>query len=656
MLFRILFAMSSLILLLSQFAGGFVNFTRVTEGPHVSGSEGALGTGWIDYDNDGLIDLFVAAHYLSANRVYHNNGDGTYSEMSGPGDWGYDAAWGDYDNDGDFDVYYTKFLNQQNLFFENDGDGSFTEITDIDIVSDYANSTSPSWADYDNDGDLDLYVANHEQGNFLFRNDLTGFTRVSESPIVDDAASSNHASWCDYDNDGDVDLFVANAWYNRYDRLYRNDGNGIFTNVNGTVIPNQNRDSWGGSWGDYDNDGDMDLFITQYVDGNPSISLNSLFRNNYPSLGFTLANVPPFSADADYSYGSAWGDCDNDGDLDLIVGNDGPKFIYENNGDGSFTKITIGSIATDDNKAHGTVFGDYDRDGDLDFYVANVRNNNENGALYRNDGNGNNWINIHCRGYISNRSAIGSKVRLKATIGGSIVWQVREIMSTTGFCSHNDLSAHFGLGDATIIDTIWVVWPSGLVDTLANVLPGQFLNITEGDYLDLDEDGILGLNDNCVGAPNPLQEDADEDGVGDACDNCVNILNEDQANNDGDDFGNACDNCPDISSPDHADPDGDNLGNPCDNCPNNYNPGQEDQDADQIGDVCEFICADANGDLTVNILDIIFLIDYKYKSGLAPDPLISGDVNSDGAVNILDIVYMINYKYKSGPEPNCPEV
>jgi uncharacterized protein (TIGR02145 family) len=665
---------------LADYARGFVDFTREIAGPQVTGSTGALGVGWIDVNNDGLNDLFVAAHYSSYNRIYYND-SGSFIMLVGPGDWGYDAAWGDYDNDGDNDVYFTKFLNQPNSFFRNNGDGAFSGITGVDMVSDLANSVNASWADYDNDGDLDLYVANLEQGNFLFRNDLTGFARITESPIVTDIASSNHGSWCDYDNDGDVDLFVANAFYNRNDLLYRNDGNGVFANVNGSVFPNQDFDSWGASWGDYDNDGDMDLFITHYVRNNPALSKNSLYRNDYPSPAFTLINESPFTDDAGNSYGSAWGDCDNDGDLDLVVGNDGPNFVYENNGDGTFSRILTGSLATDDNKAHGVAFGDYDRDGDLDLYIACVRNNNENGAFYRNEGNGNGWINISCRGLISNRSAYGTKIRLKSTIEEQAIWQVREIMSTTGFCSHSEPSAHFGLGDAVIVDTIRIEWPSGLVDTITNIAPNQFLDIMEGDYHDLDNDGILGVNDNCPATFNPLQEDADNDGLGDLCDNCPSAANPDQRDADADGIADACDNCPAIENPLQADADLDGvgdicdncpsvanadqlqndldgLGDACDNCPYYPNPGQEDADGDNIGDICDFSrCGDVNDDDKVNLLDISFIIRALYMGGPKPDPLISADVNYDGKMNLLDISYTINYLYRSGPEPICrPEM
>ena len=146
---------------------------------------------------------------------------------------------------------------------------------------------------------------------------------------------------------------------------------------------------------------------------------------------------------------------------------------------------------------------------------------------------------------------------------------------------------------------------------------------------------------------------SDADSYGDACDNCPNDDNEEQTNSDNDSYGDACDNCPTISNEAQLNSDTDNYGNACDNCPTADNEDQADSDGDGFGDACDYVCADPNNDDDINILDVVYLINFKYKGGPAPDPMESGDINNDGNINILDIVYLINYKYKGGPTPEC---
>ena len=191
---------------------------------------------------------------------------------------------------------------------------------------------------------------------------------------------------------------------------------------------------------------------------------------------------------------------------------------------------------------------------------------------------------------------------------------------------------------------------------------GDFIGDACDECTDTDGDGFgnpgFAANtcpdDNCPDTFNQNQLDADNDGVGDICDNCVQIKNPDQTNSDSDSYGDACDNCPETDNPDQLDTDSDNIGDACDNCPDTPNPGQEDQDGDNIGDACDYICGDVDDNSEINILDIIYLIDYKFKGGPAPLYEDSANVNNDGDVNILDIIYLIDYKFKNGPDPVCP--
>ncbi|MBN1559814.1 VCBS repeat-containing protein, partial [candidate division KSB1 bacterium] len=214
------------------------------------------------------------------------------------------------------------------------------------------------------------------------------------------------------------DLFVANLGDKNF--LYANNGDGTFTKISDGALVNDESDSPCGSWGDYDNDGDLDLFVV--------------------NLGIN-------------------------------------NFLYANNGDGTFTKITEAIIVYDEECSNGCSWADYDNDGDLDLFVSNSGNN----FLYKNNGNSNNWINIQCVGTTSNTSAIGARVKVKANINGNPVWQLQEISGQTGFGSQNSLNVEFGLGDATMIDSIRIEWPSGLAQDWLNIAANQFLTAIEGN-------------------------------------------------------------------------------------------------------------------------------------------------------------------------------
>jgi CSLREA domain-containing protein len=452
-------------------------FTKITDGDIVNDISVSNGSSWGDYNNDGDLDLFVANENYENNLLYANNGDGTFTKittgaMVNDGGLSIGSAWGDYDNDGDLDLFVAN--HGDNFLYSNNGDGTFTKVTTGVIVNDGEGSECGSWGDYDNDGDLDLFVAN-DGDNFLYANiGDSSFIRITDGQIVNDGGSSRTSSWGDYDNDGDLDLFVANG-SNQNNFLYVNNGDGTFTKITDGEIVNDGGASLSSSWGDYDNDGDLDLFVANEDNEN-----NFLYANNGDGT-FTKITTGVMVNDGGLSKGSSWGDYDNDGDLDLFVANDGDNFLYSNNGDGSFTKITTGVIVNDGGGSEGGSWGDYDNDGDLDLFVTNFFN--ETNFLYRNDGNSNGWLNLICLGRVSNHYAIGAKVRVKATINSNPVWQMHEIPGNTGRCSQNSLNVEFGLGDASIIDSLVVEWPSGIVQALENVTVNQFLIVEEDTSL-----------------------------------------------------------------------------------------------------------------------------------------------------------------------------
>jgi hypothetical protein len=462
----------------------FDQFVRVEEGSIVTEGGQSRGCNWIDYDNDGDLDLFAVNGWPEEqkNFLYRNDGRSQFTKIAA-GEIVNDLAhsicssWGDYDNDGDLDVFVTNYDGQNNNLYSNNGDDTFTKISHGEIVSDGGNSQTCSWGDYDNDGDLDLFIANYSENNSLYQNNGDGsFTKISSGSIVTDGGISCTGIWGDYDNDGDLDMYVTNWDENNF--LYENNGDGSFTKkLEGDLI-NENGKSVGASWGDYDNDGDLDLFVVNYGEN------NSLHENNGDG-SFAKINTGPVVEDGGNSIGSSWVDYDNDGDLDLFVTNYSENnFLYENTGAGTFEKITQNQIIFDAGSSYGQCWGDYDNDGDMDVFVG--RRENEDNLLCSNLGNSNHWVKVKCIGSgsisseYSNVSAIGTKVRVKANINGSPVWQMNEISGLTGYLGQNSLPAEFGLGNASCIDSLKIEWPSGLVEVYENLPVDQLFTITEG--------------------------------------------------------------------------------------------------------------------------------------------------------------------------------
>ena len=356
---------------------------------------------WVDFNNDGWEDVFVTNYATNKpNCLYKNNGNGTFSKVTNVGTLVSDlggsvsSTWADYDNDGDMDVFVANNTGATNALYQNNGDETFTKVTSS-ILSQYGGYChNASWADYDNDGHLDLFVSEYmpTRFNLLYHNNGDGtFSLTTNNPISQEAAYSIGATWGDYDNDGDQDLFVPNT-NNQPNSLYTNNGSGKFTKVLTGAIVTDSANSVGSSWGDYNNDGYLDLFVAN--SGNQN---NCLYRNNQDG-SFTKVTSGAIVNSGGHSHGSAWADVDNDGDLDLLVTNDqeNANELYTNNGDGTFAKQE-NAINSDVSNSFGAAWADFDNDGDLDLLVAN-RDNEANDFYTNGKASCNTWACINLEG------------------------------------------------------------------------------------------------------------------------------------------------------------------------------------------------------------------------------------------------------------------
>ncbi|MBK7254339.1 MAG: VCBS repeat-containing protein [Ignavibacteria bacterium] len=474
------------------------DFIKMTNSIVSIDSGASRSVNWIDYDNDNDPDLFISTGYRYGDNNYlYRNENGTFTKIydqplvhdSLPSDG---SSWGDFNNDGLPDLCVVNWWNKINLLYQNNGNGNFVFLNASPVSSLQSYSETCSWGDYDNDGLLDLFITNSDGSNhrnFLYKNTGSAFVKIDTGATVSETAYSRGVNWIDIDSDRDLDLFVCREG-NRVNFLYKNNGNGYFTKITNTALTSEAGEFWSGSWGDYDNDGDPDLFVTN--NGNQK---NSLFRNDGNFIFTKILNDPLVNENG-YNAVSGWGDYDNDGDLDMFVTQAyvPPGFtqkltnkLYKNllveSGTASFQKITSGEIVNDSGYSYGFAWGDYDKDGDLDLAVANTFSENQKNALYKNNNqNGNKYITIKCTGTITNRSAIGARVRVKTVINGIPVWQMREVEGQSGYCGQN-LILHFGLGNASVIDSIKVEWPAGGNQYFTNVPVNRSVTITENGTL-----------------------------------------------------------------------------------------------------------------------------------------------------------------------------
>ena len=436
---------------------------------------------WGDYDNDGLTDIVISTFNDNCWTcdypllLFRNIGQGFQRVMTAPiatvTSKTFGVCWGDYDNDDKIDLFVSVGFSGNNLLFHNEGNGNFTQIISGSIVNDGGESRGCAWVDYDRDGWLDLFVCNqNNQNNCLYHNNQNGtFTKIASGSIVNDANFTRGCAWGDYNNDGWPDLFAVN-YSGQNDDLYRNNGNGTFTKI--LSGPEVNDQSWGTtcSWGDYDNDGYLDLYVTN------NNQLNRLYHNE-GNGNFTLVSGGP-SSETGYSFGTSWADYDNDGYLDLFMAKEYTfNALYKNNSGQSFTKITNEPPTMEGGLSVGCAWSDFFSNGKIDLFVTNNNLLSVN-YMYINQGNTGNYLVLKLHGCLtetgrSNTNAIGARIKVQK-VNQTFY---REVCGGNG--SEDMFWQHFGLGSITNVDSIVVNWPSGNVQKLTNVPVNQTILIDE---------------------------------------------------------------------------------------------------------------------------------------------------------------------------------
>ncbi len=400
--------------------------------------------------------------------------------------------WVDIDNDGDKDLFIATYGNGYNRLYENTGNMNMVDITaSAGLLIDYASkSNSAAFGDFDKDGFLDLYITNVEHiantgfDNRMFRNngDLT-FTNVTLSTGTGDGfAHSLACAFLDIEGDGDQDLYISNDRYFP-NSMYKNNNDNTFTNFSSNSNTNIVIDAMNVGVGDYDNDNDLDIYITNNGAGIPS---SALLQNNGQGVFTEVAASAGVEFLNRIGWAGNWLDMDNDLDLDLYVCSeisspDQFNLIYENNGDGSFFTPLPNGLPGDHQNSYSNAYGDFNNDGKLDIVVANTPypwiDDPSNHRLWKNTiNNSNNYIKINLEGTISNRDGVGSWVELYA---GEQKY-LRYKHCGQGYLSQNTTYMHFGLGTNTTIDSIVVKWLSGHIDVIENPPINSSILISEG--------------------------------------------------------------------------------------------------------------------------------------------------------------------------------
>lgn len=443
------------------------------------------GISFCDFNDDGWDDITIATQSGDPLKIYKNNGDGTFSLETTLDANNYSqqkqVVWVDIDNDGDKDLFVASDLNGSRLY-RND----VTSLVDISVASGLPTQAirnyGASWGDYDNDGNLDVFLCNRDENgvesNYLYKNNGDGtFTNVNADAGID---SGSHLSFCsaffDYNNDGWQDIYMANDKVNTTNILYKNNGDGTFTDVSESSGTNLAIDAMSVTISDYNGDSWFDIYVTNGTEGNYFLKNNG--NGTFTNIAFETGTM--FNSIA---WGSVFLDAENDGDLDLYVSGsfDGtnPNFesavFYTNHGNDTFSAESSSGFANDNGQSYANAIGDIDNDGFPEIVVSNVGGGNI--FLWKNETvSTNNWLKVGLEGTVSNKQGIGATIELRS----AGVSQYRYTICGEGYLGQNSGTEFFGIAGNTDIDYVKVTWLSGIQDIIYDVIPNQQINILEG--------------------------------------------------------------------------------------------------------------------------------------------------------------------------------
>ena len=451
---------------------------RLTTAPPLT--DAPLTAAFGDLDGDGLPDLALASLTGGVHlfRRLTNGWQAADSLLPGANSLkAIGVTWVDYDNDGDLDLFVVGSGGVGHRLYVNQGHGPFVaDAANAPLISPSVGA-SAAWTDVNRDGSPDVVIMNgggaSQEVASLFMGSPSGiFTRVTTGPIATGRYYGMAAAWGDMDGDGDMDLATMSGWTDS-SPLYRNTGSGELTLVspNPIVVAGGPSGGAGLAWCDFDNDGHLDLFRASQSAGTSC----GLYHNNGDG-SFTLLSSGPTAA-VGAIIGAAWADFDNDGWPDLLLANrEGKPFLYRGLGNGAFERVTLGDLPNQVDVSNGISIADFNGDGRLDVAIANWPAASP--TVYENLTAAGHFLRVRLSGTFSSRQGLGAKVRLTATIRGAKMTQLRQVGGEDGWATQEAV-VHFGLGDSVLAETVRVEWPSGTVTTLSGVAADQVLTVTE---------------------------------------------------------------------------------------------------------------------------------------------------------------------------------